>query len=113
MYEFEINPSSWSDVTQSNQVLGKTIGGTYRKHKFGPTKSKFTIKGEKISDEMYNNLKIWEQETEVLGMVDDMLQVHKGYVVPESLQGERRKTSESEQVGETSSWTWSLTFQEV
>ena len=113
MYKFEINPSAWSDATQSNQVLGKTIGGTYRKHKFGPTKSKFTIKGEKISDSMYNSLKVWEQETEVLGLVDDMLQVHKGYVVPDSLQGERKKTTGDEQTGETTSWTWSLTFQEV
>ena len=111
--EFEVNPSQWNEQIESNQILTKTLGGTYRKQKFGTSKSKFTIKGEKISDEMFEKLRSWEQETTVLGLVDDMLKIHKGYIVPGSLTGDRRKTTREEQENETTSWTWSLTFQEV
>lgn len=111
--EFEVNPSQWNEQIETNQVLTKVLGGDYRKQKFGNSKRRFTIKGEKISDEMFNRLREWEQETSVLGLVDDMLVLHKGYIVPGSLTGDRRKTTRDEQENETTSWTWSFTFQEV
>jgi hypothetical protein len=110
--EFDINPDTYSNKLVSNKVASKMLGGTFRKQRFGPTKARIACSGPKISKEMFELLKLYEDKSELLGLTTDTLEFFKGFIAPDTLQGTRRKTSASEQEEYTTSYSYSLEFQE-
>ena len=113
VYTFDINPVSQSDSMVSNKQLVKLLDGGYVKQTFGRGRRRMSISGERITDEMFAKLEEYEQRTEALGLVTDMLEFKKVSIVPDSLKGQRKKTSALDQEGYTTQWSYSMDIQEL
>jgi hypothetical protein len=110
---FTNNPATWEEKFSTSASLVDLLDGSVKKdHLSVKSRGTFTMTAQKADVNFRDRLLEWDQEKEVLRLVDDLKRYYDGYLVPDSFSTTRRKTSKLEQEQETSSYTYSFSFRE-